>query len=369
MLKRWMQIIVQALSVQVCIGCLTLALVGTAVAGEKDEGRWQISGSVDGYFAYNTIRPATTIVNAPNFNFKVNNTLHNFTFRHNRPHLQLAEIVIERAMAGKRWGFRLDLDAGLTTQWVHASEPAGRSWAYVQQVFVSVPLGKGYLDLGKFVTHHGAEVIESKDNWNYSRSLLFAWAIPYYHTGLRYWLPVGKSEKLCLHLYQGWNCVEDNNRSKSVGLMWQRSTDKYALTVNYTGGAELPNSSRLRHLIDVVFVKPVNAKDTLMLNADWARDNAASATWYGLAVYWRRQLRGERFLTVRAEWFRDADGFATGLKQTVKEVTFTYELPVVWLRGTFVRLELRHDFSDAAVFSSGREKHQTTFIFGLFQTF
>ncbi|WP_456337124.1 outer membrane beta-barrel protein, partial [Fervidibacter sacchari] len=84
---------------------------------------------------------------------------------------------------------------------------------------------------------------------------------------------------------------------------------------------------------------------------------------------WRRQLRGERFLTVRAEWFRDADGFATGLKQTVKEVTFTYELPVVWLRGTFVRLELRHDFSDAAVFSSGREKHQTTFIFGLFQAF
>ena len=28
-------------------------------------------------------------------------------------------------------------------------------------------------------------MIESKDNWNYSRSLLFAWAIPYYHFGLR----------------------------------------------------------------------------------------------------------------------------------------------------------------------------------------
>jgi len=35
------------------------------------------------------------------------------------------------------------------------------------------------MDLGKFVTSAGAEVIEAKDNWNYSRSLLFVNAIPY----------------------------------------------------------------------------------------------------------------------------------------------------------------------------------------------
>jgi hypothetical protein len=29
------------------------------------------------------------------------------------------------------------------------------------------------------VTPLGAEMIETKDNWNYSRSLLFALAIPY----------------------------------------------------------------------------------------------------------------------------------------------------------------------------------------------
>ena len=39
------------------------------------------------------------------------------------------------------------------------------------------------MDFGKFVTSAGAEVIESKDNWNYSRSLLFAYAIPYWHFG------------------------------------------------------------------------------------------------------------------------------------------------------------------------------------------
>jgi hypothetical protein len=345
------------------------ALISNAFAADNESGKLKVNGFVDGYFTFNTSNSATVVLAAPNYTFKVENALHNFTFRRNRPRLQLAEIVLERPMTEKRFGFRLDLDAGTTTQWVHQAEPAGRSWAYVQQVFVSVPLGKGYLDFGKFVTHHGAEVIESKDNWNYSRSLLFAWAIPYYHAGIRYWLPMGKSDKLCLHLYQGWNVVEDNNGSKSIGLMWQRSTDKYALTVNYTGGAELPNSSRLRHLMDVVFVKPLNAKDTLMLNADWARDNAASATWYGLAVYWRRQLNARHALTVRAEIFRDANGFATGTVQTAKEITLTYEMPFFWQRSALLRLEVRHDFSNAAVFDAGTKKRQTVFIVGIVQPF
>ncbi len=345
------------------------ALISNAFAAENEDGKLKVSGFVDGYFTFNTSNSATVVLAAPNYTFKVENALHNFTFRRNRPRLQLAEIVLERPMTEKRFGFRLDLDAGTTTQWVHQAEPAGRSWAYVQQVFVSVPLGKGYLDFGKFVTHHGAEVIESKDNWNYSRSLLFAWAIPYYHAGIRYWLPMGKSDKLCLHLYQGWNVVEDNNGSKSIGLMWQRSTDKYALTVNYTGGAELPNSSRLRHLMDVVFVKPLNAKDTLMLNADWARDNAASATWYGLAIYWRRQLNARHALTVRVEIFRDANGFATGTVQTAKEITLTYEMPFFWQRSALLRLEVRHDWSGAAVFDAGTKKQQTVFIVGIVQSF
>ena len=46
------------------------------------------------------------------------------------------------------------------------------------------------VDAGKFVTHMGFEVIESKDNWNYSRGLLFQFAIPYFHTGVRVTGPI-----------------------------------------------------------------------------------------------------------------------------------------------------------------------------------
>jgi hypothetical protein len=51
------------------------------------------------------------------------------------------------------------------------------------QAYVSVKLPADVvLDAGKFVTNAGAEVIEAKDNWLYSRSLLFGFAVPFTHT-------------------------------------------------------------------------------------------------------------------------------------------------------------------------------------------
>ena len=48
-------------------------------------------------------------------------------------------------------------------------------------------------------------MIESKDNWNYSRGLLFSWAIPYYHTGLRATYAVNDKVSLAGFLVNGWN--------------------------------------------------------------------------------------------------------------------------------------------------------------------
>ena len=63
----------------------------------------------------------------------------------------------------------------------------------------------------------GNEVIETKDNWNYGRSLLFTLAIPYYHMGAR--LTYSPNDKVTLqgHVVNGWNDAADNNTGKSVG--------------------------------------------------------------------------------------------------------------------------------------------------------
>src|SRR5258708_38535330 len=68
--------------------------------------------------------------------------------------------------------------------------PAGSDGEFrnVEEAYGSymAPVGKGLqIDFGKFVTNAGAEVIEAKYDWNYSRSFLFALAIPYYHSCVR----------------------------------------------------------------------------------------------------------------------------------------------------------------------------------------
>ena len=153
--------------------------------------RTEISGFADMYYTWNFNTPARPCATAGGV--AVFNCLYNFNVAHNSFTMQLAEVALEKKpTADSRGGFRIDLDYGPTTAIVHSLEPTGATtsgiYQNVQQAYVSylAPAGSGLqLDFGKFVTWNGQEVIETKDNWNYSRSLLFAWAIPYYHTGMR----------------------------------------------------------------------------------------------------------------------------------------------------------------------------------------
>src|SRR5438034_10820089 len=112
-------------------------------------------------------------------------------------------------------GFRADIGFGDAAKIVHASEPGGSHFQYFQQAYLSAAKGKVQVDFGKFVTQHGAEVIETKDNWNYSRSLLFSWAIPYYHFGTRLNFTANDKVTLGASLSNGWNNVVDNNQGKT----------------------------------------------------------------------------------------------------------------------------------------------------------
>src|SRR5207302_11056951 len=117
-------------------------------------------------------------------------------------------------------GFRIDLDYGATAGLVAGFEPGGTTlYQNIQQAYVSylAPTGSWLqIDFGKFVTPAGYEVIETKDNGNYSRSLLFAVAIPYYHMGLRASYPLSDKVSLTGFLVNGWNNAADNNTGKTV---------------------------------------------------------------------------------------------------------------------------------------------------------
>ena len=86
-----------------------------------------------------------------------------------------------------RWGLAMEWTFTIRLT-ANARHEFGTSPSILKEAYVSylAPVGKGLqVDFGKFVTPMGAEVIESKDNWNYSRSILFGYAIPFYHFGVR----------------------------------------------------------------------------------------------------------------------------------------------------------------------------------------
>jgi hypothetical protein len=357
---------------------------GSAEAPAAEESKpeppkLEISGFVDWYYEYNFNRPSRFVSDGAGGNVRneVQNELRNFDFKHNEFALNLAEVVIQRAPAPV--GFRIDLDFGKATDWVHSVEPGGaETYKHIQQAYLTVPTkfwGKDdTLDVGKFVTHHGAEVIETKDNWNYTRSLLFAWAIPYYHAGLRYRHAFSPTSGITLHVVNGWNNVEDNNNSPSFGLLYNTALGKkLSLIQNYMGGPELTNDNHnWRHLFDTVLTYNATDKTSYMLNYDYMtedRDNG-DVHWQGIAGYVRHALTDRNAVVLRGEWFKDEDGASTGTSQEVKEVTLTYEIKGPG--GLLTRAELRHDWSNKAVFDdsdSGKKKSQTTLLLGAVYSF
>lgn len=304
------------------------------------------------------------------------NQLYNFNVRANHPHLNMAKFSMEKA-AGVV-GFRLDLGTGNTFDITSATDQAPTAMKYFEQAFLEFRPNHFHgvqFDVGKFVTSAGAEVIETNSNWNYSRSLLFAFAIPYYHLGVRATIPVTKAFTTGVQVVNGWNNVKDNNSGKTVGLVanyaWKKAT--WANTY-YTGPEKDHTNGGFRNLYDTVLLLTPNDKLGAYFNFDYGTDKnvgSGSQKWTGLAVAARYQLTKRFAIAPRAEIFDDMNGFATGARQTVKEVTLTGEMKLY--EGIFSRLEFRHDNSDKPYFDRGTgiavAKSQSTVTLGLIAFF
>ena len=309
-----------------------------------------VSGFVDAYYSRNFADPASRT-----------NKLRNFDIPENQINLSLAEVVLQKKAAPV--GFRADIDYGTANDVVQGIAPYGTTpystSANIQQAYLTgvIPLGNGLTaDVGKFVTHMGYEVIESKDNWNYSRSLLFAWAIPYYHTGLRLTYPFADNFTLALHVVNGWNSVIDNNAEKSLGLAVSYApTGSTGVILNVIDGFEQPSGmdAGKKKVFDVIVTQNLSDAFAVSLNADYGDESLLSGlyTWKGVAVYGRYAFSPKSAFAIRAEVFDDPRGYATGLGVPgldVKELTATYEYK--FADALLVRGEARDDFANAPIF-------------------
>ncbi len=345
------------------------------------------SGFVDAYYSKNFNSPSTET-----------NQLRNFDINENQFALSLAELVIQKQASPV--GFRLDLDFGPTNDIVQGLAPYGttpnNTLNLLQQAYLTaiLPVGSGLtVDVGKFVTHMGNEVIESKDNWNYSRSFLFAYAIPYYHTGIRLTYPVSTALSATVDVLNGWNSTVDNNHSQTLGLTLNYTVSpSTSIVFNGIDGFEQPFLAPYgkRDVADFIVTQTVNDNLSLCLNADYGQERLGGSAgplemWKGVDIYGKYILNPKSTVALRAEVYSDPhlytlSGYANptpfDTKETLKEVTLTYEYHL--FDPLITRLEVRDDLSNNPGFfntaSSGggpslSATSQPTLLIGVVATF
>jgi len=328
----------------------------------------ELSGFVDGYYGYNFNTPATRKA-GPERTFDV---------QHNSFSLNLAELSLEKKpTTDSRGGFRLDLDYGPTQDIVNSSEPSGpHVFRNIGQAYLSyqADVGKGLqIDFGKFVTPLGFEVIKTKNNWNYSRSLLFSMAIPFYHMGVRATYNVNDKIALAGYVVNGWNnSVATIDKKTVIGQVIVKPTSALAVTETYIGGPQVPNTTEWRHVSDTVATYNITPKISLAGNYDYGQDkeSGAKVRWQGVAGDAKFQANDWFALAPRWEYYDDEHGFTSGAAQKIKEFTITGELK--HKDGVIARLEYRHDYSDIPFFvknTSTFKDHQDTFTVGLIYAF
>jgi hypothetical protein len=272
---------------------------------------------------------------------------------------------------GEYFGFRLDTGFGDMYKTMNQAD----SWAgpnrYISQAYVSfkpIQNSSFELDAGKFYTSAGAEVPESYNNFNYSRSLLYVLGEPYYHFGLRSIIPITKTFSLGAQFLDGCNNVGDLQGGQILGLVAAVTRSKWSWTHTYLIGPEkIGARDAVRHFHDSVLTftpRPWMSAYFEALHSTERWVDGGSASWHGLAGAARFTPFKKWSFSPRADWFDDSTGFNSGVAQQLKEITGTAEFrPSGYL---ITRAEYRRDWSTRPFFERGptlgAAKEQNAFL-------
>jgi hypothetical protein len=385
-------------------------------------GSTTFSGLVDGYYGFNSNHPFD---NSSGWRF--------FDGKTNAFSLNMAELTVDHAPSDtsteSRFGFHVSAGYGQAANVVNGSDIAyDGSNFYLKEAYGSylAPIGSGLkIDIGKFVTPIGGEVIESGDNWNYSRGILFYYAIPFHHFGARAAYTFNPKWTLTGFLVNGWNnsfiqhgelyapYFEQPFVGQSAGLTYGASlawtpTSQWSVIENYMAGPVIDayNYNNLgnqyavtdwKQIYDTVISYTPNSSWAFMINGDYGfgpryydfscLDAVVSAAqprpqgigpipycqspatkWWGVAGYGKYNFSDKSNFAVRYEYYGDPDGY-TGLVGGPgfgQEFTGTYSYNLI--SGLLVRAEYRYDFASQPTFLRGsgafvKEQHTATLGF------
>jgi Putative beta-barrel porin-2, OmpL-like. bbp2 len=378
------------------------------VAAAKTEGGVEdylsdlkYGGVLDTYYGFNFNRPVGRV----NLLRAYDVTSNNFT-------LSQAGVLLESVpdvAAGRRFGARVDLQFGQATETLQgslANEP--RPWVY-RNIFQAYgtyvfPLGSGLtVDFGKWASSLGIENNYNKDQSNYSRSYWFNY-LPFYHMGVRATYRVNDAVAVNYRLHNGTQQTEtfNNYKDQLFGAVIN-PVKSISWTINFHLGQEHPDVEQIvtpgpptiptqpglsvtpivpapdgrTHIFDSYATWQATPSTSFSLEGDYVVSrqwqtpgegrSTAPAEVYGGAVYARHQLTPKAAFAARAEYLRDDAGLFSGVVQSLKETTLTYEHKVA--DGMLMRGEWRRDVSNVPFFLTDEagvlKKDQQTATLGL----
>ena len=351
-------------------------------------GPTTLSGVIDTYYGYNYNHP---INNSSGWRY--------FDGATNGFGLNMAEFILDKApdttSNDSRFGYHAAVGYGNAATVVNGSDIFATSTTdganfYVKEAYGSylAPIGKGLtISVGKFVTPIGNEVIESSGNWNYSRGILFYYAIPYFHFGASAKYTWNPKFNATFYVVNGWNnsiINHDSGTGNSSGLTYGASAAytpnaMWAVTENYFAGpvtdayncafADCPTVNDWKQLSDTVISYTPNTKWAFAVNGDYGFGpygyncegpcvkNTPKDTWWGVAGYGKYTINPKSYFAARYEYFGDPQGYACLVnfdgecfngKSWGQEVTGTYSYNVT--SGLQVRAEYRYDFASEPMF-------------------
>jgi len=341
----------------------------------QEEKPWWRTITVNGFaslsYGYNTNQPYNRL-----------NQVRVFDFNDNQPQLDMAQIVVQRAIfKPNQFGFRYNMIAGsgvpeVTAAWgMFRSTHTGVAHHFdIPEMYVSyiVPVGKGLrLDGGKMASHLGSEIIGGYDGYNdeFSRGFIFGFGVPFTYLGLKATYPLTSKVIIMGVAANGWDEVQHYNHAYSWGgQVTVTPTKSTTLYFNFMRGPDRQNDDKDRRTVgEIVGSWKTTPRLNLGFDALYGHDENAvchgrDAIWKGLASYVKYGFTQKFSLAFRGEVFIDGGGTRTGVDQTLQGYTFTPEYDMVarvsdlssWLKkldGKFIiRGDIRLDHSNHDVF-------------------
>ncbi|MGA7750405.1 MAG: outer membrane beta-barrel protein, partial [Gallionella sp.] len=247
-----------------------------------------------------------------------------FDYAHNSFTVQALDVTVAKLPA-EGFGGLADLTLGKDASTIASygtNLPANQSFD-ITQAYGQYATGNWTTIAGKFNTLAGQEVIKASGNTNFSRSILFGYAIPFTHTGVRTTYKVSDAVSLIAGLNNGWDSAADQNSQKTIELGAALNPAKsFALTAQVYSGAEYSTVSLAtgtRTLLDLVGTYTVSDSLNFVLNYDnGSQDDAVTvgskAKSDGFSFYANYQINDPWRVSARVENFKDTDGYRTGVE-------------------------------------------------------